>query len=139
MWELEIEAKTQYLEQVRAFVDGHLEMQGCPMKAKMQIDMAVEEIFVNISQYAYTPKTGKVTIRMEMTKEPLSVVLTFLDNGIPYNPLAKADPDVTLPAREREIGGLGIYMVKNIMDDVAYAYQDGRNILKLRKKIELQE
>lgn len=139
MWELEIEAKTQYLEQVRAFVDGHLEMQGCPMKAKMQIDMAVEEIFVNISQYAYTPKSGKVTIRVEMTKEPLSVVLTFLDNGIPYNPLAKADPDVTLPAQEREIGGLGIYMVKNIMDDVAYAYQDGRNILKLRKKIELQE
>ncbi len=139
MWELEIEAKTQYLEQVRAFVDGHLEMFDCPVKAKMQIDMAVEEIFVNISQYAYTPKTGKVTIRMEMTKEPLSVVLTFLDNGIPYNPLAKADPDVTLPAQEREIGGLGIYMVKNIMDDVAYAYQDGRNILKLRKKIELQE
>lgn len=139
MWELEIEAKTQYLEQAQAFVDEHLEMQGCPMKAKMQIDMAVEEIFVNISQYAYTPKTGKVTIRVEMTKEPLSVVLTFLDNGIPYNPLAKADPDVTLPAQEREVGGLGIYMVKNIMDDVAYAYQDGHNILKLRKKIELQE
>lgn len=139
MWELEIEAKTQYLEQVRAFVDGHLEMLDCPIKAKMQIDMAVEEIFVNISQYAYTPKSGKVTIRVEITKEPLSVVLTFLDNGIPYNPLAKGDPDVTLPAQEREVGGLGIYMVKNIMDDVAYAFQDGHNILKLRKKIELQE
>lgn len=135
MWELEIDARTEYLEQVLTFVDEHLEMHGCPAKAKMQIDIAVEEIFINISHYAYNPEIGKATVRVEIMKEPLSVVLTFLDQGIPYDPLAKADPDVTLSAQEREIGGLGIYMVKKSMDEVEYAYQDGRNILRIRKKL----
>ena len=133
--ELEIEAAVENLPQVTDFVDSHLEKAGCPVKAQMQIDIAVEEIFVNIAHYAYDPETGKATVRVEVTEEPVTVSITFIDQGIPYDPLAKADPDVTLPAEEREIGGLGIFMVRKTMDDVSYEYQDGKNILTLKKNL----
>ena len=70
-----------------------------------------------------------------MTEEPLTVVITFIDDGVPYDPLAKDDPDTSLSAEERQIGGLGIYMVKKTMDDISYEYKDGRNILKIRKNL----
>ena len=135
MKELVIEARTENLNEVLAFVDEELEKHDCGMKAKMQIDVAVEEIFVNIAHYAYTPEVGPATIRVEITKDPLAAVLTFIDHGVPYDPLAKEDPDVTLSAEERQIGGLGIFMVKNTMDDVEYEYKDGHNILKIKKEI----
>lgn len=135
MQELEIEARIENLEAVQVFVDKQLELYGCPMKAQLQIDIAVEEIFVNISNYAYNPCAGFAVIRVEVFREPLSVVLTFMDHGVPYDPLAKADPDVTLPADVREIGGLGIYMVKQSMDDIQYEYKDGQNILRIRKNL----
>ena len=135
--ELVVEAKKENLQQVIDFVDEHLEKTECPMKAEMQIDMAVEEIFVNIASYAYAHEDniGKAVIRVETLEDPLRVVLTFMDNGMPYDPLAKGDPDVTLGADEREIGGLGIFLVKNTMDDVTYEYKDGRNILTIRKNL----
>ena len=105
------------------------------MKAQMQIDVAVEELFVNIASYAYQPGVGSATVRLETEQEPLTVAITFIDRGVPYDPLAKADPDVTLSAEEREIGGLGIYMVKKSMDGMAYQYKDGQNILTIRKKL----
>ena len=133
MKELELEALTDNLPQVISFVDEQLEAADCPMKIQMQIDIAVEEIFVNIAHYAYNPDVGTAKVRVEMLGEPPAVDITFIDNGIPYDPLAKADPDVTLSAEERQIGGLGIFMVKKSMDDVKYEYLDGHNILTLKK------
>ena len=133
MKELEIEALVDNLTDVLAFVDEQLEAVDCPMKIQMQIDVAVEEIFVNIANYAYGTETGKAMLRVEILPDPPSVDITFIDNGIPYDPLAKADPDITLSAEERPIGGLGIFMVKKSMDDVRYEYLDGHNILTLKK------
>ncbi|MDD6208523.1 MAG: ATP-binding protein [Clostridiales bacterium] len=135
MSELNIEAKTENLDQVLAFVVGKLEELDCPMKAQMQIEIAVEELFVNIANYAYNPEVGPATVRVDVLDEPLSVVITFIDNGVPYDPLAKEDPDVEKTARNRQIGGLGIYMVKQSMDDINYEYKDGKNILSIKKKI----
>ena len=133
MKEITIEAKVDNLDRVLSFVDEQLEGAGCPMKIQMQIDIAVEEIFVNIAHYAYQTKTGKAVVRVEILPDPPSVDITFIDNGVPYDPLAKADPDITLSAEERQIGGLGIFMVKKSMDDVHYEYMDGHNILTLKK------
>lgn len=133
--ELSIEAKVDHLENVLAFVDGELEQIACPMKRQMQIDIAVEELYVNIAHYAYAPETGMVTLRVETTETPASVAITFTDQGRSYNPLAKADPDVALSADERQIGGLGIFMVKKSMDEMDYEYRDGKNILTIRKRI----
>ena len=135
MKELTIEAKVANLQQVLDFVDENLKSMRCPMKILMQIDVAVEEIFVNVASYAYAPNTGSVTVQMELQEHPRTVVITFIDSGIPYNPLAKEDPDVTLSAEERAIGGLGIYMVKKSMDSVAYERGDGINIFTMRKAI----
>jgi anti-sigma regulatory factor (Ser/Thr protein kinase) len=133
--ELTIEAKTTNIEAVTDFVNEQLEALDCPMKAQMQIDIAIDELFGNIAHYAYNPEIGQATVRVEVTENPLAVVITFIDNGVPYDPLEKADPDTTLSAEEREIGGLGIYMVKKSMDDIAYEYKDGQNILKIKKNL----
>ena len=123
------------LPEVQAFVQEHLERDDCPLKAQMQIDLAVEEIFINIASYAYTPQRGKASVRVMVSDDPVTVTLTFVDHGIPYDPLEKDDPDVTLSAEERQIGGLGIFMTKQVMDDIAYEYKDGENILTLKKNL----
>ena len=135
MKELNIAATVENIETVTDFVNEQLEALDCPMKAQMQIDIAIDELFGNIAHYAYNPEIGKATVRVEVIEDPLAVVITFIDNGVPYDPLAKADPDTTLSAEEREIGGLGIYMVKKSMDDITYEYKDGQNILTIKKKI----
>ena len=127
--------RIENIQAVTEFVDGELENLGCPLKAQMQIDIAIDELFGNIAHYAYQPETGKATVRVEVTEEPLAVIITFIDNGIPYDPLANMDPDTTLSADERQIGGLGIYMVKKSMDEISYEYQKGQNILKIKKHI----
>ena len=132
---LDIEADVNNLDTVLAFVDEQLEKYGCSPKIQMQIDVAVEEIFVNIANYAYNPEIGLAGISVETQEEPLAVTITFTDNGVPYDPLKKPDPDVTLSAEERQIGGLGIYMVKKSMDDISYEYKDGRNILTIKKNL----
>ena len=136
MKELTVEAKTTNIEAVTDFVNEQLEALDCPMKAQMQIDIAIDELFGNIAHYAYNPEIGQATVRVEVIEEPLSVVITFIDNGVPYDPLAKEDPDTTLSAEEREIGGLGIYMVKKSMDDITYEYKDGQNILAIKKNLQ---
>ena len=133
--ELELEAAAENLAEVQAFVDERLERADCPPKAQMQIAVAVEEIFINIASYAYAPDKGKATVRVEVSEDPVTVTITFVDHGMPYDPLAKEDPDVSLPANERKIGGLGIFMTKKMMDSVHYEYRDGRNILTLKKKL----
>ena len=135
MNELTLEARVENLEQVLSFVDSYLEQMDCPMKTQMQIDVAVEELYVNIANYAYTPSVGSATIRVETLQNPPAVSITFIDHGVPYDPLLKPDPDVTLSAEERQIGGLGIYMVKKSMDKMEYEYKDGKNILKIHKNL----
>ena len=138
MKELTIAATVENIETVTDFVNEQLESLDCPMKAQMQIDIAIDELFGNIAHYAYNPEIGQATVRVEVVEDPLSVVITFIDNGVPYDPLAKADPDTTLSAEERDIGGLGIYMVKKSMDEIAYEYKDGHNILKIKKNLRVR-
>jgi len=135
MKELTIAATVENIETVTDFVNEQLEAIDCPMKAQMQIDIAIDELFSNIAQYAYGTETGQATVRVEALEDPESVMITFMDNGVPYDPLTKADPDTTLSADEREIGGLGIFMVKKSMDDISYEYKDGQNILRIIKKL----
>ena len=135
MKELTIAATVENIETVTDFVNEQLETFDCPMRAQMQIDIAIDELFGNIVHYAYKPGIGQATVQVDVVEEPLSVVITFIDNGVPYDPLAKADPDTTLSAEERDIGGLGIYMVKKSMDEITYEYKDGQNILKIKKNI----
>ena len=135
MNELTLEATVENLYKVLEFVDKFLEEMDCPPKTQMQIDVSVEELFVNIAQYAYAPKTGQATIRVDTEKDPAAVSITFIDRGVPYDPLAKPDPDVMLSAQDRQIGGLGIFMVKKSMSSMAYEYRDGQNILTIKKLI----
>ena len=133
--ELTVDATDENLGKALAFVDERLEALGCTAKTKMQIDLSVEELFVNVAHYAYAPQTGRVTLRFKSEGDPLRAVITFVDGGTPYDPLEKPDPDVTLTADDRPIGGLGIFMVKKSMDDVQYEYKDGQNILTISKVI----
>jgi len=135
MKELTIAAKVENIEAVTDFVNEQLAALDCPMKAQMQIDIAIDELFGNIAHYAYNPEIGQATVRVEVIEEPLAVTITFIDNGVPYDPLAKADPDTTLSADERDIGGLGIFMVKKTMDEITYQYKDGQNILAIKKNL----
>ena len=135
MNEINVKANIDMLDEVIAFVEGQLEEADCPMKTQMTISVAVEELFVNIAYYAYPPKTGDATIQMEIKGEPRYAEIRFIDSGIPYNPLEKQDPDVTKPAEERPIGGLGIFMVKKSMDEMLYEYTDGKNIVTIRKTL----
>ena len=135
MKELTIDATVENIVTVTSFVEAELEALACPMKAQMQIAVAIDELFGNIAHYAYNPDVGPATVRVEVMKSPLAVVITFIDNGVQYDPLARQDPDTALSAEEREIGGLGIYMVKKSMDEITYSYKDGQNILQIRKNI----
>ena len=133
MNQLKIAAKTENLEIVNDFLAEKLI--GCPMKLLMQTQLAVEEIFVNIAHYAYKDKAGEVNVLCELDKEKNLFTIIFEDTGIPFDPLKRDDPDVTATAEERNIGGLGIFLTKKLMDEVHYENKDGKNILTLIKKI----
>ena len=129
-------AKLDQLEPVQRFVLDQL--RGIPYteRTRAQLDVAVEEIFVNIAHYAYPPdQPGWALIRCQVEQDPLRIQVQFVDGGVPFNPLAKKDADITLSAEERNIGGLGILMVKRSMDAVDYVYSDGKNILTLTKRL----
>ena len=130
-----VPAEAAALEMVNAFIQEKLESINCPKRAKMQMMLAVEEIFVNISSYAYHPEVGLAEVGVDVNGDPSTVTIRFLDQGRPFNPLEKPDADITLSAQEREIGGLGILLVKKIMDQVDYAYENGKNILIIKKEI----
>jgi len=135
MKELTLEATVEHIAAVTDFVNEELERLDCPVKAQTQIDIAIDELFGNIAHYAYDPKTGPATVRVEVEDDPLAVVITFIDHGKPFDPLAQGDPDTTLSAEERQIGGLGVFLVKKTMDDISYEYRDGKNILKIKKSL----
>ncbi len=131
--ELVVSAKVESIPIVTDAVNALLEAMDCPMKAQVQIDVAIDEIFANIANYAYPGGEGKATVRYGRVSEPNGVEITFIDSGIPFDPLKAKEPDTTLSAEEREIGGLGIFMVRKSMDDVQYEYKDRHNILTIRK------
>ena len=160
MNEITVKALVDNLGTVTNFVDDFLDSHDCPMKVQMQIDIAIDEIFSNICHYAYgdsgnpigsidsagsgdsadsADSVGEATIRVEFVDADANarkaIALTFIDNGVPYNPLEKEDPDTTLSAEDRKIGGLGIYMVKKNMDEMEYEYSEGKNILSMKKYI----
>lgn len=135
MKRLSVKATVESLDEVQSFIDQVLEEIGCSMKAQMQIDIAVEELFVNIAHYAYPEGNGDAAVLVEPDAETGCVKITFEDQGIPYDPLAHEDPDITLSAEDRAVGGLGIFMVKKSMDDISYEYKDGKNRLTIIKNI----
>ena len=117
------------------FVEEALEEHDCPPRALYQIEVAIEEILVNIVSYAGLSEADGVEIRCEVLEDPLRVVVQFLDGGIPFDPLAKADPDTSPEAIMDREGGLGIFMVKKMMDDVSYVYENGKNTLTILKNL----
>ncbi len=135
MAEIVVEASAEKLEEVLEFINGQLEERECSMKLINQVDLAVEEIYMNIANYAYNPVTGEANVRCEITENPLQVTIGFADSGTPYNPLERDDPDVTASAEDRRIGGLGVYLVKQLMDEIDYQFEDGKNVLTIKKTI----
>ena len=135
MNKLSIEASINNLDAVIDFINSELDSYECPIKTRTRLDIAVEEIFVNIAHYAYSGETGMAEIIIDIKSDPTAAVITFIDSGVPYDPLAKEDPDVTLSLEQRKIGGLGIFMVKKSMDDMIYEYKDGKNHLTIVKNL----
>ena len=135
MAEKSFPAKTDALSDVLAFVEERLEEYGCPMKIQTAICVAMEEVFVNVAHYAYGEGEGDVKLDVAFDQETRNVTFRMVDQGVAFDPLQKPDPDITLSAEEREIGGLGIFIVKKTMDLVTYAYENGENILTMIKKI----
>ena len=135
MKEWTFEAKIDRIPWLTEQVDALLEGLDCPIKAQMQIDVAIDELLANIASYAYETGEGQVTVRFDFQPDDRTVALTFIDKGIPYDPLAKPHPDVALEVEKRSVGGLGIFLVKKTMDDMTYARRDGHNMLTIRKRI----
>ena len=135
MKEITVDAMIENMDTVTAFVDDFLDEIACPMKSKIQINIVIDEIFGNICHYAYKDSVGAVTVSVESGNTPKAVFLTFIDNGVPYNPLETEDPDITLSSEERKIGGLGIYLVKKNMDEMKYEYVNQQNRLWMEKRL----
>ena len=128
-------AKTESLDEFIEFIEEELAKNDCPMKQEIQIKVALEEVFVNIAHYAYPDKDGDVKAMVSFNEKEKAFTFRLIDEGIPFNPLLRDDPDVTLSAEERNIGGLGIYITKKTMDSVMYSYENKQNILTIIKKI----
>ncbi|MBE5743761.1 MAG: hypothetical protein E7358_03490 [Clostridiales bacterium] len=128
-------AKTEALTDVLAFTEQILEKYECSMKLQTSICVAIEEVFVNVAHYAYGNEQGDVKFTLSFNKETREMTFRMADKGIQFDPLKKPDPDITLSAEERKIGGLGIFITKKTMDLVTYSYENGENILTMIKKI----
>ena len=133
MREIRVQAVLDNLNTVIDFIDEVLERAECPLRTVVKINLSVEEIFVNIANYAYADHKGDAVIRTELMEDPRAVRITFIDHGMPYDPTALPEPDVTLSSEERDIGGLGIFLVRKNMDSMNYEYRDGCNVLVVEK------
>ncbi len=133
MKSLEIPAEKARLSEALDFVLDFAEKLGFEKKELFQLKLCTEEIFVNVASYAYGSDTGLITVTAQGSTDPLSVTLSFIDSGTPFDPLTKPDPAKDRPLSQAKKGGLGIFITKNFMDEVSYAYQDGKNILTIRK------
>ncbi len=130
-----LEASEENLLKVKAFLDSFLIGLGFSDKAKRRIHLAVEEIFINIASYAYYPEVGEAEIHIMCVDDPPGITISMADGGKPYDPLKQPDPDVTISAEERQIGGLGIFLVKTYVDGIRYEYKEGKNVLTIRKNL----
>ena len=135
MKEITVNADLQNLDDVTDFIDDELEQSGVELAMQTRINVVIDEIFSNIVNYAYKDGQGDVTVSVEVSEDPRAIVLIFTDSGIPYDPLSAEEPDITLSAEDRKIGGLGIFIVKKIMDEISHVYENGRNILQMRKNL----
>ena len=133
MKSLEIPAEKARLKEVIDFVLDFAEKLGFDKKELFQLKLCTEEIFVNVASYAYKPDTGMITVTADGSENPLTVTLSFIDSGKPFDPLAKPDPGKNRPLSQAKKGGLGIFLTKRFMDEVSYAYQDGKNVLTIKK------
>lgn len=134
MEQLTIEATVNNLPRVTEFIISSLEELNCKPKILLQMELVIEELFVNVAHYAYRPDVGECIVQKQIETSPSrSITITLIDSGIPYNPLEHEDPDTSLGVEEREIGGLGIFLVKKNVDEISYVYKDGQNILRLKK------
>lgn len=131
--EITVSAEINSIPVVTDFIEENLQNANCPPKDIIKFSIALDEILSNIAYYAYGENKGDVTVILNVYDEPKACSITFIDRGIPYNPLEKDDPDTTVSADERKIGGLGIFMVKKSMDEMIYKYQDGQNVLTIKK------
>ena len=125
-------ATQESLPEAMAFLEEQMDVLNIDMKKQMQISIAVEELFVNIALYSYSEEEGIVELQID---EDAQLIISFIDSGAPFNPLERKDPDINAPLEEREIGGLGIYMAKQNADKIEYEYKDGKNIVRIYKKI----
>ena len=132
-----VDAVLESVTEITEKVDTILDSNGCPFKVKSQIDVAIDELLGNIVMYAYSGEKGKAIITVD-TSVDNQITIVFADAGIPFDPTAKEDPDITLEADERQIGGLGIFMVKKMMDSVVYERKDDKNVLTIVKSWEPQ-
>ena len=130
-----MEAIRENIPRITEFVDAELERLGCGLKAQMAIDIALDEILANICHYAYKPGRGKVEVTVDTDERERTAKITFRDSGVPFDPLQREEPDTTLSAEERKIGGLGIFLVRKTMDAMEYRREGGCNVLTIRKKI----
>ena len=130
-----MDSLSENLDVVTEFVNDFLSKVTNNKKAIYQINVAIDELFSNIVKFAYNPEVGKAIVRIELKEEPVSVSISFVDNGRPFNPLELENPDITLDASERQIGGLGIFIVKQSMDEISYEYKNNQNILTIKKNL----
>ena len=129
------EAIPERFEQAQQQVRAFLEPVGCSMRTIFELDMVVEEVFINIANYAYGKQIGKAWVDLSMDDSGKHLIMTFRDKGIPYDPLKKETPDLKSPAEKRAIGGLGIFLVHEYSDSLSYEYKDGENRLTICKKL----
>lgn len=136
--EINVPASLENLDTVVGMIEEGLADASCPIKLVMQITVCVEEVFVNVANYAYDGEVGECSIKLEIEAidENTKAIISVIDSGVPFNPLEKEDPDITLSADERQIGGLGIFMVKKTMDEIFYSYEGGKNTLIMEKSWE---
>ncbi len=128
-------AKTEALSDVLGFVEQMLDSFECPIKIQVALCVAIEEVFVNVAHYAYGEGEGNMSLGIDFDEERRAITFRMTDKGVPFDPLKKPDPDISLSAEEREIGGLGIFITKKTMDSLFYAYENNENILTMIKKI----
>lgn len=130
--ELTLDAKFESIETLTSFVEEFLGSCGGSMKAVTQICVSLDEVVSNIVKFS---RAESFSVKVALEQDSLVASITFIDNGIPYDPLKKADPDTTLSVEERNVGGLGIFLVKRMMDDVCYSREGDRNVLVLKKHL----
>lgn len=135
MKELTLKASVENIASATEYIDSCLESLDCPMKAQMQIDVAIDELFGNIALYGYPDGDGDITVRFGFDEAEREASVTFIDSGVPFDPLETEIPDVKASSEDRKIGGLGIFLVRKTMDGMEYEYKDGKNHTTIKKKI----